>query len=65
MVEKIRHYIEGIGSVLDIYPTDRDLSVSSHTAPTEADAFNQDMKAIGGDFQRVLQKELGHGKEAE
>ncbi len=65
MVEKIKNYIQGIGSVLDIYPADRDLSVHSHIAPSQADAFRRDMEAIGGDFRKAIQQETNRVQKAD
>lgn len=65
MVEKFENYIEGIGSVLDVFPAERDLSVTIPVPSNQNEAFSNDLQAIGGDFQRVIQQQLRHVKAPE
>ena len=62
MVEKLKNYLQGIGSVLVIFPEERDLSVSTPIASCQNTAFQRDIEAMGGDFQRAFKNEVAHGE---
>ena len=54
MKKRMQHYLEGIGSVMALFPPERDLSVSSKVPSSTAEAFLHDMLAMKKDFQYVI-----------
>ncbi len=65
MVEKLKHYLEGIGSVLDLFPESRDLTVHNPAPPAQNIAFARDAAALRKDFDRAISAVVSHGQETQ
>ncbi len=53
----LHNYVYGMGSVLELFPGERDLTVPSNIATNILSAFEQDMKALEGDYRCALNVE--------
>lgn len=64
MVDKLNNLIRGIGSVVALFPEERDLSVKSHTASSSEEAFAMDADALRGNFEHACEQIAEHVEEA-